>query len=169
LWPLASWPQRSNTLGSSGVLLLVLVDLDVKVGQEATSRTTVQDNVITAHKDGGLRKRRKAANEKPKMSQGKSRSGWFLSRMQQGLTDSAASPDIASIDARGQPTVYDVVITGVRARTSIRGAAARNTGIKNHKHYDSHKQACREAGSTGRRLDSEMIRLYIYYVMFVLG
>jgi hypothetical protein len=72
LWPLASWPQRSNTLGSSGVLLLVLVDLEIKVGQGA--RTTVQDNVITAHKDGCLRKRRKAANENPKISQGKRRS-----------------------------------------------------------------------------------------------
>jgi hypothetical protein len=36
---------KINRLGSSGILLLILVDLDIKVGQEA--RTTVQDNVIT--------------------------------------------------------------------------------------------------------------------------
>jgi hypothetical protein len=59
-------------LGSSGVLL-GLIDLDIKVGQEAT--TTVQgDNVVAAQKDGCLRKRRKAANGKPAMSQGKRRS-----------------------------------------------------------------------------------------------
>ena len=79
----------------------------------------------------------------------------------QRLTESVATPDIASTDTRGQPTVYDVVITGVGAKDKFRGAAARNAEIKKHKHYDSHKQACREAGSTDRRLDTEMIPLAI--------
>jgi hypothetical protein len=80
----------------------------------------------------------------------------------QRLTGSVATPDIASIDTRGQPTVYDVVITGVRAKDKLRGAAARNAENKKHKHYDSHKQACREeAGSMDRRLDPEMIPLAI--------
>jgi len=79
----------------------------------------------------------------------------------QRLTESVATPDIASTDTRGQPTVYDLVITGVRAKDKFRGAAARNAEIKKHKHYDSHKQACREAGSTDRRLDTEMIPLAI--------
>jgi hypothetical protein len=50
--------------------------------------------------------------------------------------------DIASIDTREQPTVYDVVITGVRAKDKFGGAEARNAEIKKHKHYGSHKQAC---------------------------
>ena len=50
--------------------------------------------------------------------------------------------------------MYDVVITGVRAKDKFRGAAARNAEIKKHKHYDSHKQACREAGRTDRRVDT---------------
>ena len=68
----------------------------------------------------------------------------------QRLTGSVATPDIASVDTRGQPTVYDVVITGVRAKDRFRGSAARNAEIKKYKHYDSHKQACREAGCVRR-------------------
>jgi hypothetical protein len=59
----------------------------------------------------------------------------------QGPTESVATSEIASIDKRGQPTVYDVVITGVRAKDKFRRAAARNAEIKKHRHYDSHKQA----------------------------
>ena len=51
-------------------------------------------------------------------------------------------------------------MTGVRAKDKFRGAA-RNAGIKKHRHYVSHKQACREAGSTVRQLDTEMIPLAI--------
>jgi hypothetical protein len=57
----------------------------------------------------------------------------------QRLIESAATPDIAFIDTRGQPTVCDVVIIGVRAKDKFRGAAAIIEEIKNHKHYDSHK------------------------------
>jgi hypothetical protein len=71
------------------------------------------------------------------------------------------TPDIASIDTRGQPTVYDVVITGVRVKEKFRGAAARNAEIKKHRHYDSHKQACKEADSIDRRLGTEMMPLAI--------
>ena len=51
-----------------------------------------------------------------------------------------------------QPTVYD---------NKFRGVAARNVEIKKHKHYDSHKQACKEVGSTDKRLNTEMIPLAI--------
>ena len=57
--------------------------------------------------------------------------------------------------------MYDVVKTGVRAKDKFRGSAARNAEIKKHTHCDSHKQACREAGSTDRRLDTEIIPLAI--------
>ena len=56
----------------------------------------------------------------------------------QRLTGSVATPDIASIDTRGQPTVYDVVITGVRAKGKFGGSAARNAEIKTHEHYDNY-------------------------------
>ena len=57
--------------------------------------------------------------------------------------------------------MYDVVITGVRAKDRFRGSAARNAEIKKHRHHDSHKQVCREAGCTDRRLDKKMIPLAI--------
>ena len=57
--------------------------------------------------------------------------------------------------------MYDVVIIGVRAKDKIRGSAARKAEIKKHKHYDSHKQVCREAGCMDMRLDTEMIPLAI--------
>ena len=84
-----------------------------------------------------------------------------MTKIDRGVTESVVTPDIASVDTRGQPIVYDVVITGVRAKDKFIGSAARNAEIKKHKHYDSHKQACREAGSTEMRLDAEMIPLAI--------
>jgi hypothetical protein len=47
--------------------------------------------------------------------------------------------------------VYDVAITGARAKDKFRGAVAGNAEIKKHTHYESHKQAYREADSTDRR------------------
>ena len=57
--------------------------------------------------------------------------------------------------------MYDVEITGARAKDNFRGSAARNAEIKKYKHYDSHKQTCRKAGSMDKRLDTEMIPLAI--------
>jgi hypothetical protein len=67
----------------------------------------------------------------------------------QVLTKSVVTPGVASVDTRGQPTVYDEMITG---KGKFRGAAARNAAIK--KKYD------RDTGED-RRLDTEMIPLAI--------
>ena len=65
---------------------------------------------IEEKRDTTMRSRRLWIGSRHRVT-GHTRTPWTDDSGRQRLTESVATPDIASVDTRGQPTVYDVVIT----------------------------------------------------------